>query len=225
MPNWNINYNGLTKIKSIGKIFTNFTIQHRYTGIYNVGGFTSNLAYTNKDTVPNRGSNLVSKYNIRDVSIRESFSPLIGIDFTTKSGITGGLKINRTRQISLFVPNANVTEQNQKEFSFRLGYRTSGLKIPIKFNGKNISLSNDLQMDLDLSIQDNILLVRNVDKNTNTPQSGQRVVLIRPNINYMINNNVNLQIFYDRRASKPAASNAFPTALTTFGFKLRYTIQ
>ncbi len=225
LPNWNINYNGLTKIKSIGKIFTNFTIQHRYTGIYNVGGFTSNLAYTNKDTVPNRGTNLVSKYNIRDVSIRESFSPLIGIDFTTKSGITGGLKINRTRQISLFVPNANVTEQNQKEFSFRLGYRTSGLKIPIKFNGKNISLSNDLQMDLDLSIQDNILLVRNVDKNTNTPQSGQRVVLIRPNINYMINNNVNLQIFYDRRASKPAASNAFPTALTTFGFKLRYTIQ
>ena len=167
----------------------------------------------------------MSRYNINNVSIREQFSPLIGIDVTTKSGVTGGIKINRTRNVTLFVPNANLTEVTSKDFTFNLGYRTSGIKLPIKFNGKRINLTNDLLMDMIVSIANNYTIVRMVDQNTNTVAAGQRVVSIRPNINYMINSNINLSIFYDRRASKPHASNAYPTALTTFGIKLRYTIQ
>ena len=224
LPNWTVNYNGLSKIKAIGKIFTNITIQHRYIGTYNVGGYTSNLFYK-PDTTPTPGTDLVSKYNITTVTINERFNPLIGVDVTTKSGVTGGFKINRSRNVSLFVPNANVNEMNQKEFSFNLGYRTSGVKLPLKINGKKLYLANDLLMDLRIGIQNNYTIIRTVDLNTNTVASGQRVVSIQPNINYMINNNINLTMFYDRRASKPHASNAFPTALTTFGFKLRYTIQ
>ena len=99
------------------------------------------------------------------------------------------------------------------------------MKLPIKFNGKKAYLANDLSMQLEVSVQNNVNIVRRVDQNTNTPTGGQRVMTIRPNINYAINTNVNLQIFYDRRSSKPFASNTFPTALTTFGMKLRYTIQ
>jgi cell surface protein SprA len=106
-----------------------------------------------------------------------------------------------------------------------MGYRTSGLKLPIKYNGKRIYLENDLLFDLNISIANNHTVVRLVDQNTNTVAGGQRVVSIRPNLNYMINTNVNLTIFYERRASTPHASNAFETALTTFGAKLRYTIQ
>ncbi|MES2618158.1 MAG: cell surface protein SprA [Bacteroidota bacterium] len=224
LPNWNINYNGLSKIKAISKRFTNITIQHRYQGTYSIGGYTSNLQF-NPDTTPVEGKDLVSKYNINNVSIREMFSPLIGIDFTTKSGITGGFKINRSRNITLMVPNATVTESNIKDYTFNFGYRTNGVKLPIKFNGKKAYLANDLQITVDVSVQNNVTIVRRVDQNTNTPTGGQRVVLIRPNINYMINSNINLQIFYDRRSSKPWSSNTFPTALTTFGVKLRYTIQ
>lgn len=224
LPNWNINYNGLTKIKSIAKKFSNITIQHRYQGVYTIGGFTSNLYY-DPDTTPVKGKDLVSKYNINNVTIREQFSPLLGVDFTTKGGVTGGFKMNRSRNVTLLVPNANVIENTMKEWSFRLGYRTSGVKLPLNFNGKRVYLANDLQMDLDISVQNNFTVKRVVDQNTNTPTGGQRVVLIRPNINYMISNNLNLNIFYDRRASKPAISNSFPTALTTFGFKLRYTLQ
>jgi cell surface protein SprA len=224
LPNWNINYNGLSKIKAIGKYFTNVTIQHRYTGTYTVGGYTSNLFYS-EDSTASAGRDLVSQYNINNVNIREMFSPLIGIDVTTKSGITGGIKMNRSRNVSLFVPNAILTELTSKDFTFNLAYRTNGMRLPIRVNGVRMLLENDLLMDLKVSIQNNYTIVRTVDLNTNTPASGQRVVSIQPNINYMINSNINLNIFYDRRASKPHASNAFPTALTTFGFKLRYTIQ
>ena len=224
LPNWNINYNGLSKIKALGKIFTNITLQHRYSGTYNIGGYTSNLYYNPNDTARG-GKDLVSQYNINNVNIREQFSPLIGIDVTTKSGITGGFKINRSRNVSLSVPNAILTELTSKDFSFNLSYRTSGVKIPIKVNGKKIYLENDLLMDMRISIQNNFTVIRQVDLNSNTIQSGQRVVMIQPNINYMVNKNVNLNIYYERRASKPHASNAFPTALTNFGVKLRYTIQ
>ena len=224
LPNWNINYSGLSKIKALSKIFTNITLQHRYSGTYSIGGYTSNLYYSG-DSTARGGRDLVSQYNINNVTIREQFSPLIGIDITTKSGITGGFKINRTRNVMLSVPNAILTEMNMKDFSFNLSYRTSGVKLPIKVDGKKIYLSNDLLMDLRVSIQNNFTIIRTVDLNTNTPANGQRVVMIQPNINYMINNNVNLTMFYERRASKPHASNAFPTALTNFGMKLRYTIQ
>lgn len=224
LPNWSLNYNGLSKIKSLSKIFSNITLQHRYSGTYTVGGYTSNLFYS-EDSLARRGVDLVSKYNINNVSIREQFSPLIGIDITTKSGITGGFKINRSRNVSLAVPNAILTEMTQKDFSFNLAYRTNGMRLPIKVNGRRILLENDLLMDLKVSIQNNYTIIRQVDLNTNTPANGQRVVSIQPNINYMVNKNINLSFFYDRRASKPHASTAFPTALTTFGFKLRYTIQ
>jgi cell surface protein SprA len=224
LPNWNINYSGLSKIKALSKIFSNITLQHRYSGTYSIGGYTSNLYYSG-DSLARGGRDLVSQYNINNVTIREQFSPLIGIDITTKSGITGGFKINRTRNVMLSVPNAILTEMNMKDFSFNLSYRTSGVKLPIKVDGKKIYLSNDLLMDLRVSIQNNFTIIRTVDLNTNTPANGQRVVMIQPNINYMINNNVNLTMFYERRASKPHASNAFPTALTNFGMKLRYTIQ
>ncbi len=224
LPNWTLNYNGLSKNKKLSKIFTNITIQHKYVGNYSIGGYTTNLYYNPKDSAIS-GKDLVSQYNINNINIREQFNPLIGVDVTTKSGITGGFKINRTRNITLFVPNANLTEMNDKNFSMNLGYRTNGMKIPIKFNGKRIKLENDLLFDMNITIGNVFTIVRLVDQNTNTVASGQRVVSIKPTLNYMINSNINLTIFYDRRASTPHASNTFPTALTTFGAKLRYTIQ
>lgn len=224
LPNWNINYNGLSKIKGLSKIFSNITLQHRYTGTYSIGGFTSNLYYSDT-AIARGGKDLVSQYNINNVTVREQFSPLIGIDVTTKGGITGGFKLNQSRNISLNVPNAILTEMHQKDLSFNLSYRTSGLKLPIKFNGKKVYLENDLLMDLRISIQDNFTIIHQVDLNSNTVANGQKVVLIQPNINYMINKNVNLRFYYERRASKPHASNIFPTSLTNFGVKLRYTIQ
>jgi cell surface protein SprA len=224
LPNWTINYNGLSKIKAINRYFSNITIQHRYVGNYNVGGYTTNLQY-NESAAPENGKDLVSKININNVSIREQFNPLIGVDITTKGGLTTNIKYNQNRNVTLFVPNANVTEMNSKEFNFNFGYRVNGIKLPIKVNGKRVYLENDLQITADIGIQNNYTIIRKVDQNNNTAANGQRVVFIRPNIRYMINNNVNIDIFYDRRASKPHASNAFPTALTTFGIKLRYTIQ
>lgn len=224
LPNWNVNYNGLSKIKAIGRYFSNITIQHRYSGNYNINGYTTNLFY-NENAEVEGGKDLVSRINVQNVSIREQFSPLIGIDITTKKGLTANFKYNTSRNILLAVQNATVNEARSKEVTFNLSYRVSGIKLPVKFNGKKIFLENDLQITLDFSIRDNTTIIRKVDQELNVPGNGQRIVTINPKISYMVNKNINVDLFYDRKMSTPYVSTSFPTALTTFGMRMRYTIQ
>src|SRR5205085_6039927 len=44
-PNWKIDYNGLSKVKGLDKIFTSFNISHGYNGNLSMNGFTSALLY------------------------------------------------------------------------------------------------------------------------------------------------------------------------------------
>jgi len=44
-PNWKLDYNGLSRVKGLDKIFTNITISHGYTGNLSMNGFTSALLY------------------------------------------------------------------------------------------------------------------------------------------------------------------------------------
>ncbi|MBC7425475.1 MAG: cell surface protein SprA, partial [Bacteroidia bacterium] len=134
LPSWRINYNGLSKIKALAKIFTNINLSHAYSGRYTVNGYKSNPSYDPKAAVPAKGD-FVSQYNIPGVSIREMFSPLLGIDVTLKSGLTAKLLFNRSRNITLQVPNNGLAEQQMREITFGAGYRTNDLKLPFKIKG------------------------------------------------------------------------------------------
>jgi hypothetical protein len=45
MPNWRVDYNGLTNISWFKKRFSNISIQHSYNSTYSVGEFKSELGY------------------------------------------------------------------------------------------------------------------------------------------------------------------------------------
>jgi cell surface protein SprA len=51
-----------------------------------------------------------------------------------------------------------------------------------------------------------------------------KVVSIRPNINYIINEKVTLRIFYDRVGNIPFTAQSYPSANTNAGFSLRFTL-
>jgi hypothetical protein len=70
LPNWNINYNGLTKIEAIGDIFSNITLKHAYNGKYTVGRFDQNLRYS-KGEAAAMGVDFTPQYQIADVTISE----------------------------------------------------------------------------------------------------------------------------------------------------------
>jgi cell surface protein SprA len=66
---------------------------------------------------------------------------------------------------------------------------------------------------------------REFEVGANTAQAGNRIFMVKPNINYKVNDATNLRIFYNRTLTEPKNSNSYRSAITDFGVSLRYTLQ
>lgn len=222
IPNWRITYNGLSKIKAIQEYASNVNIQHAYTSTYNVGGFQTVMDTARNTTL---SSDFAPTYVIRQIMVSERFSPLIGIDVTLVNNMNFKVGYNKDRTLNFALGNRQLNEQMGEEITFGWGYRTNKLKIPFEFGGRKRQLDNDINFRFDFAIRENQTKVRNLDVPSNDPVLGQRVISIKPTIDYNINEKLILRIFYDRRKTVPFTSNSFPTVITSGGFSVRYTIQ
>jgi cell surface protein SprA len=84
MPNWQITYDGLSKIKPFKNFFKTFTLTHGYRSVYTIGSYATNITYDELDDgfsyVRNVNNDFIPKREITNVSINEQFSPLLGVD-------------------------------------------------------------------------------------------------------------------------------------------------
>ncbi|HQQ21592.1 MAG TPA: cell surface protein SprA, partial [Bacteroidales bacterium] len=89
LPNWRLNYNGLTKNKFFAKYFQNFSLTHSYTNTYAVGNFSTNINYEEDEqgnpTAMDPLGNFIAKRDFQQISINEQFGPFIGFDMTLKN--------------------------------------------------------------------------------------------------------------------------------------------
>lgn len=228
VPNWRVSYNGLSQLDIFKNIFSNISITHGYSSTLNLGSFQRPPDYGTE--VLDTGVDLSTAFRFQSgVSIIERLTPLIGIDVTTKEGLTARFEYKIDRNLTLNVVNASMVEVRNKEIVIGGGFRTTGLRLPIKFDGKNIILQNDLNIRFDLSIRDGITVVRTLEANNGEdsyiPTAGIRTMSIRPSIDYKINDALNLRMFYNRNSNNPVTSNSFPSALTDFGITIRYILQ
>ena len=228
LPNWRINYTGLSRTRWARKIFRSFTISHSYSSTYRVGNYGTNLIYQqaiNNGLVPQDtalSGDLYPQQQIAQISISEQLSPLIGLDFTFKNSITCRLEFKKTRTLTLSLANNRMTELNNKEFTIGLGYRMDNPKISFLFNGK--PLKNDLNFRFDFNIRDNKTLLRDLDGQTTQSTGGIRTVSIKPNVSYVLNNRVTLRFFFDRIINTPQISTSYPNANTQAGISIRFTL-
>jgi cell surface protein SprA len=222
IPNWRITYNGLSKIEFIKEYASNVNIQSAYQSNYNVAGFQTVMDTSRNTTLT---TDYAPEYVIRQISITERFGPLIGIDITLVNNVTTTFKYNRDRTLNLALGNRQLNEQSGEEFVIGIGYRTNKLVLPFEIGGRKRMLNNDINFRFDFTIRENQTSVRNLDRPTSEPVSGQNVLSIKPTIDYNINEKLMLRIFYDRRRTNPFTSNSFPTVITSGGFSVRYTIQ
>ncbi|MFA9212428.1 MAG: cell surface protein SprA [Candidatus Methylacidiphilales bacterium] len=222
LPNWNINYNGLSKLDFVKRWASNVSFSHRYSSNYIVSNFLTPTG-TGRDTAAGE-TDIQSKYIIRNVSISERFAPLIGVEVTLVNNLTTSFRYNKDRTLNLALGSRQLNEQLGEEISFGLGYRTKKMKIPLG-RTRQIVLDNDINFRVDFSIRENVTKIRNLDRESNEPVSGQTIYSFRPSVEYQINDKLQLRIFYDRRQTNPLTSNQFPTVISSGGFSLRYTIQ
>ena len=237
LPNWRLDYAGLTKIPYLADKFSSVNLTHGYTCNYSVDQFTSTLTYgandallltRDKEIIPNKISPegiVVPVYAVNQTTIQERFSPLVGINIRTKSKITLKFDYNRDRTIVLNTPNASVTEQRTKDYTFGAGYQKSGLKLPFKVQGVQVVLKNEVTFRCDISYR-NIANMQRFFSQANTFVAGStRELQIRPTINYVVNQRFNIQIYYSRVVTNPYTSQSFPTKTTKFGIQMRFNLN
>jgi cell surface protein SprA len=223
-PNWNITYDGLSKIKALKKYFKSVTLSHGYRSTYSVNGFTTNLAAAKEGEPPIRDNsveaNFVPALQISAVTIAEQLSPLINIDMTWQNSLITKFEIKKDRSLSLSTANYQLTETKGEEYVVGLGYRIPNVEI--KIGGKK--RKSDLNCRADFSLRNNLTIIRKVQEATNQPTSGQQIYSIKTSVDYVISEKLNIRAFYDQQINKPVVSYSFKTTNVNAGISLRFTL-
>lgn len=224
LPNWRLTYNGLGKIEAFKKYVNNVTINHNYTSTYTLSNFTSELRY-NRNAMAETGVDFVPEFQVGGITITENFSPLAGVNMTLKNNMNLGFEYRKTRAINLLTANQQLTENRREEMTLRLGYRARDFVLPVfRYRGQKILLENDLNIMVDISRMDNVMMRRDITTPLAEPTQGSMTWSVRPTIDYMVSEKMNLSFFLDHRTNKPKTSQAFQTSLTEFGVRMRYNL-
>lgn len=228
LPNWNISYNGLSKMKFAQKVVRNFVLRHNYTSTVTFGGIETNLK-AQQDAGGNSSNfdinnNFYATNVISNVSVVERFSPLIGMDATWKvfgQDLLTKFEYKKDRNENLALSNNQVTDVRGEEYVFGIGYKIPKVKF-FKIGSKPIV--EPLIIRVDFSLRDNITVIRKVDQNTNDATAGQRIMSIKSTLDYTINKMFTLQLYYDHTINTPKVAISYPTANMQAGLRLRVNL-
>lgn len=232
IPNWRVDYAGLSKLPGLSEIFSSVNITHGYRSVFSVNNYTNSLRYDQgvglenniidyplATVVDENSGNLVPVYNIQQVTIAEQFTPLIGINVRTKTNLTSRLEFKRDRNLSLNLSNAQVTETRNNEISFDFGFVKDNLKLPWKARGRTITIENDVTFRMNLSIREALTVQRNLE-GENTITNGNNNFQMRPTIGYKLNDQLDLTMYFERTITNPQVGS-FRRATTAFGIQTR----
>jgi cell surface protein SprA len=229
MPNWRINFDGLSKFEFVQRTFRSINLMHQYRSTYQIGSYTTNLNYEvgegGVNTIRDLQNNFIQKYEINVVTISEQFSPLINIDMNWKNSLTTRFEWKKSRTVSLNLTSNQIADARINELIFGAGYRFDDLQITLRTSGGGQrALKSDLNLRLDVSIRDNKTVARKLIEDVNQPVVGQKVFSIGTTADYVLSDRFNLQIFADHSMNNPFVANTFPTSNTNFGFSLKFTL-
>ena len=228
MPNWRINFDGLSKFEFVQRVFRSINLMHQYRSTYQIGSYTTNMNFFPDENgisnIRDLQNNFIQQYEINVVSINEQFSPLINIDMNWKNSLSTRFEWKKSRTVALNLTSNQIADARINELVIGAGYRFDNVQIIIKTGGRQKALKSDLNLRLDLSVRDNKTLARKLIENVNQPVVGQKVFTVGASADYVLSDRFNLQIFADHARTNPFVANTFPTSNTNFGFSLKFTL-
>lgn len=230
-PNWKLTYTGLSKFPALASIFSNIVITHGYNGNLSMNSFNSALLYQDPfrfnapsfiDTV---SGNYIPFFLVPNITMKESFEPLLGIDVTTVDQLNLKFEYRKSRQLSLSLIDYQLSESRSTEWTFGAGLRKKGVNLPFKLPGANSKkLQNDLNVRLDLSMRDVATSNSRLDQANAYGTGGQKEISIQPSIDYVLNNRINIKLFFDQRKVIPYISTSAPITNTRAGVNVRISL-
>ncbi len=230
-PNWKLTYTGLSKYPALAKLFSNIIITHGYNGTLSMNSFNSALLYQDPfrfsapgfiDTV---SGNYIPYFLVPNITIKEGFEPLIGVDVTTVDQLNLKFEYRKSRLLSLSLIDYQLSESNSTDWVFGVGFKKKGVKLPFTLpGGRGKKLQNDLTMKLDVSVRDVSNSNSRLDQANAYGTGGAKDISIQPSVDYVINNRINIRFFFDQRKSIPYISTSAPITNTRAGVNIRISL-
>jgi cell surface protein SprA len=228
LPNWNLKFTGLMKLKFFKERFKRFSIQHGYKASYTINSYRTNLAYNNTAFSPNGRDNdgfgnFINPILINNVNIVEQFNPLVRLDFEMNNSLKVLAEMKKDRSMSLSFDNNLLTEVQGQEYTLGLGYRVKDVTFASSLadNPQGV-IKSDINMRADFSLRNNKTIVRNLDYDNNLLGAGQYLMSVKFTADYTFSKNLTAIFFYDHTFTKAVISTAFPLTTIRGGFTLRY---
>ncbi|HHB79554.1 MAG TPA: cell surface protein SprA, partial [Saprospiraceae bacterium] len=253
-PNWKLTYTGLSKIPMFKELFRSFSLRHGYSSKMTVNAYNTATNYdpNNRNKLNENTYSYYSQFEIPDISIREQFNPLIGLDMRMKNDMSLNFSYNKARNLDLSFVDYKLAETKTTDVTFGFGYtiknveigflskkKKRGRKKKVKKkepkngkNGKKPSNSRgakkpkakNLVIKMNFSLRDDVTFNHQLDQNVTIPIRGTNTFSMSPTIDYNINKRLTLQFYFDHRRTTPKTSSSPPTVSTSSGITLRFNL-
>lgn len=183
IPDWRFSLSGVEKLPLFKAFTKTASLEHARNGKYSV----SKLIEGDVETKENES------YSI-------SFQPFIGLNFTTRWGVTGSFRSNRSTSFT-YRTAGGTSKQEQSGMSITAAYSVSkGFNLPLPFL-KNKKLNNEIQFSLSFDRNNSSDFSRRSSEADFEIQSKVESWKLRPSISYRFSQKVNGTAFYEQSTS------------------------
>ncbi|MEN8225755.1 MAG: cell surface protein SprA, partial [Bacteroidota bacterium] len=231
LPNWSVKYTGLSRVPAVQDLIQKLTLSHSYKSTFSINSYNSNVNYYELNgfaSVQQQFStDYVPKYDFTQVFITEQFAPLFGIDMTWHNSLSSKIEYKKTRNLTLSFANNQVTEVKSNELVVGLGYRIKSVSFTVRSmggGGSKTRLESDVDVRVDFSIRSNKTILRRIDEDINQVSAGQKIISINTSVDYVLNQNLSIRLFFDKIINDPFVSNQYKNSTTNGGISLRFSL-
>ena len=239
VPNWRLDYAGLSKIPALKEMFASINLTHAYVSTFSITNYTNSLLYNSPQTLElgnsildyplaskssEPGAPLSPVYVINQVDVVERFSPLIGVNIRTKNKLTSKIEYKKERTLTLNLSNSQVTELTSNDIAFDFGITKSKMKIPFKVSGRTVTLDNDIQFRFTFTVRDTKTIQRKIE-DVQTVTNGNINYQVRPTLSYVANQKLNITMYFEKNINQPKVSNSFNRSSSAFGIQMRFSLS
>lgn len=255
LPNWTIRYSGLGRLPWFNEHFKSVNINHSYKSVFAVGSYNSystfqeymnGLGFVSDAATGNPSPS--SMFNISQVSINESFSPLLGMDVTFNNNMTVKAEYRQTRVLNLSMTSVQLNEALSKDWVIGMGYRINNFDVfgwgakasrsKSKGGNKNAANKNasttktvqngtnhDLNLRLDFSFRKQAAIVRDIASMVSSASSGNNALKLSFSADYTFSKLLTMSFYYDRQTNTPLlSSSSYPTTTQDFGLSIKFSL-
>lgn len=213
VPNWSVTIKGVEKWPVFSFFSETASLSHKRNGKVTTG-YLNNIQIND----PIEGY----KYTIRN-----DYSPLIGVDITTTFGVDLDFKLNQTEEVTLSTPTSGSTKSTEK-MSVSATYNTDGgFRWPFKFwpfNGAYVR--NSIGFTFRVSQTESTPKTYRKDLTgleTLTPGAFSNTFSVEPSISYKFSSSIKGSLFYKYNTTE--SSRIRKQTVNEFGFTLSMQIQ